>query len=225
VKQGQIIVRAPDFVKKAVINAFIQEKSLWLQSKIIAQQQAQTHHFDFSHGSETFLLGKKAKLVVGYGNKNQVFSESSKDGSEQTCLVVIINERHRVKLAAVGALAKQVKKQLELYFKAQAQRYICTRLVTFSEQTLLIPKQVKIRLYRARWGSCNSRKEVSFNYLLMMTPLWVIDYVIVHELCHLRHLNHSTDFWKLVAKHYPRYQEAKKWLVNHQNALVWQLPY
>ena len=57
----------------------------------------------------------------------------------------------------------------------------------------------------------------------MMTPLLVIDYVIVHELCHLVHMNHSKHFWQLVAQHFPEYKTAKKWLKNHQSQLYWQV--
>jgi len=224
VKQGQVIVRAPDFVKKAVINDFIRDKSVWLKSKILAQQQAQTNHFDFSHGSEILLLGKKVKLAICFGRKAQVYSETNENDNQKTWLYVVINERNKAKLNDSDAVSKQVKKQLESYFKVQAQNYIFPRLTALSEQTLLSPKTIQVRQYPARWGSCNNREEVSFNYLLIMTPPWVIDYVIVHELCHLKHLNHSIDFWRLVAKHYPSYQDAKQWLSNHRNDLVWQLP-
>lgn len=232
VKQGQVIVRAPTFVKEAFINAFIQEKSVWLKNRIVAQQQAQEKCFDFGHGSEVFLLGDKVNLVIRTGKKGQVFTEPAideltelnKHDNQKDSLVVVINERNKERLIETKTLPKQVKKQLESYFKVEAQNYISTRLVSLSAQTSLVPKQIKIKQYRARWGSCNNRQEVSFNYLLMMAPPSVIDYVIVHELCHLIHLNHSTDFWQLVGKHCPYYQEAKQWLSSHQNDLVWQLP-
>jgi len=224
VKQGQVIVRAPHFVKDAFIRDFLNEKSVWLKGKIAAQQYAQINYFDFCHGSELFLFGEKVKVIVSYGKKNLVFSEISKHDNNQSYLNVIISERSRKKFSKSADLARQIKKQLESYFKGVAQDYIVARVAEFSERILLTPRQINIRQYRARWGSCNSRKEVSFNYLLAMAPPWVIDYVIVHELCHLKHLNHATSFWLLVAKHYPNYQEAKQWLSNHQSELVWQLP-
>lgn len=182
------------------------------------------NYFDFSYGAEFFLLGKKAKLVISYGRKNVVFSETEKHGDEQTFITVVISERSRKQIAKAEDLASHIKKQLESYFKGIAQDYILPRMAELSEFVSLTPEQVKIRQYRARWGSCNSRKEVSFNYLLMMAPMWVVDYVIVHELCHLKHLNHSKAFWQLVAQHYPDYQDAKHWLNIHQNELVWNLP-
>lgn len=219
-----MIVRAPSFVKDAFIHAFIKEKSAWLKGKISAQQQARVNHFDFSDGSELLLLGEKIKLVVCYGNKNNVYTDDSHDDGQKKCLVVVLSERNKSKLDDAVKQSYQVKKQLEAYLKELAKNYIDKRLTTLSVQTSLFPEQVKIRQYRARWGSCNNRKEVSFNYLLMLTPTWVIDYVIIHELCHLTFLNHSPNFWSLVSRHYPHYQEAKLWLRNHQSDLIWQLP-
>ena len=58
----------------------------------------------------------------------------------------------------------------------------------------------------------------------MMLPVNVIDYVVVHELCHLKHLNHSTYFWQLVAQYFPEYIKAKQWIKTHQSALHWNSP-
>ena len=71
---------------------------------------------------------------------------------------------------------------------------------------------VRIRTYRARWGSCNARGELVFNWKLIMTPPSVIDYVVVHELCHLHHLNHGAQFWRCVQQAFPDYRNAVNWL-------------
>ena len=115
----------------------------------------------------------------------------------------------------------QIKKQLATWLKEQACHYITTKLPLLVTQTGLTPISFKIRLYKARWGSCNNKGELSFNYLLMMAPLWVVDYVIIHELCHLKHLNHSNKFWQLVDQYYPNYKDAQLWLKKHQSQLTW----
>ena len=74
---------------------------------------------------------------------------------------------------------------------------------------------LKIRKYRARWGSCNSKGQISLNYWLMICPDWVIDYVLIHELCHLQHLDHSRQFWQLVHSYFPNVEQAKQWLDSH----------
>ncbi len=72
--------------------------------------------------------------------------------------------------------------------------------------------KITIRCQKTRWGSCSSKRNLSFNCLLLLCPDWVADYVIVHELCHLKEMNHSTRFWTSVEKYCPGYRNAKDWL-------------
>ena len=97
-------------------------------------------------------------------------------------------------------------------------------MATYAQLTSLKPLRIKIRRYSSRWGSCNSRGELSFNTLLMMLPIEVINYVVVHELCHLQHLNHSKEFWQLVAQYIPHYNQATQWVKTNQSTLLWRLP-
>ncbi|WP_057832532.1 M48 family metallopeptidase [Colwellia sp. TT2012] len=232
VKYGRVTVRAPYYVKLAFIDTFIQDKSAWLQAKLIEQQKL-VNFCDFSQGSNLLFLGELVSLNIYQAKQAQVFFNDNL-ATDVTVLSgqplaprqlnVVISHRVNAKLTGTRAITKQVKKQLEGYFKQQAERLIIQRLDVISEQTALIPKKVNIRQYRARWGSCNNRDEVSFNYLLMMTPVFVIDYVIVHELCHLTFLDHSKGFWQLVEQHCPSYQQSKQWLSHHQSQLYWQNP-
>jgi len=73
-------------------------------------------------------------------------------------------------------------------------------------------RQVQIRGQRTRWGSCSSRGTLSFNWRLALAPLEVLDYVVVHELCHLREPNHSSRFWRLVASRRPGWRRQRDWL-------------
>ena len=232
VKHGRVTVRAPHYVKSAFIDTFIQEKSAWLQAKLV-EQQSIAKFCDFSQGASLLFLGEQVSLNIGTAKQARVFfadkllTETDLSRLQQPAprqLNVVISNRVKAKLAGDLAIAKQVKKQLEGDFKQQAEKLIIERLEVISKRTSLTPTKVNIRQYRARWGSCNNRGEVSFNYFLMMTPLFVIDYVIIHELCHLEFLNHSKSFWQLVEKHSPDYQKAKQWLSHHQSQLYWLNP-
>ncbi len=231
VKHGQVTVRAPYYVTTAFIDVFIQEKSTWLKNKLVEQQET-PKSCNYRHGSNLLYLGQEVSLNVYVAKKSEVYlchealSEIASNNDPRSAakqLNVAISEKVSAKLTEPLARAKQVKKQLEFYFKQQAEQLINKRLELISQQISLKPVKVNIRQYRARWGSCNNRGEVSFNYLLMMTPSYVIDYVIIHELCHLEHLNHSKSFWQLVEKFCPNYQVAKKWLSTYQSQLHWQL--
>lgn len=80
--------------------------------------------------------------------------------------------------------------------------------------------RITIRNQRTRWGSCSSKGNLNFNCLLMLTPPWVLDYVVVHELCHRLEMNHSARFWTQVERVYPNYKQARKWLKINGNDLI-----
>lgn len=84
--------------------------------------------------------------------------------------------------------------------------------------------RLAIRRQRTRWGSCSSRGNLNFNCLLMLAPPEVIDYTVVHELCHRKEMNHSAAFWALVASVLPDYPERAKWFKQHGGAILRRLP-
>ena len=232
VRHGHVTVRAPYYVPTKFIDTFIKEKSAWLLTKL-AEQSKKQDFCDFSQNSSLLFLGEHLTLNISLAKKSNVFIDDSLANEAESFsaytskpkrLNVVINERVNMRLIEPLAKAERVKKLLEAYFKKQAEQLIFERLDFLIRQTSLTPTKITIRQYRARWGSCNNRGELSFNYLLMMAPIFVIDYVIIHELCHLEHLNHSKYFWQLVEKHCPNFQSAKEWLNTHQSQLHWQNP-
>jgi len=225
VKYGQVYVRAPLYLDDQSISSFIQKKDAWLKAKIIEQNQTTSKCCNFTQGSKLFLFGQLVSLSIIFTNsvkKTNVYLSPLIDNQQD--LVVALPMRYQQKLIAESQLIAAVKKRIERYLKDQAQKTIQPKVDYYAKLTQLSPTAIKIRQYRARWGSCNNRGELSFNYLLMMLPMHVIDYVIVHELCHLRHLNHSKQFWQLVAQYFPDYIEAKNWIKSNQSALQWRTP-
>ena len=80
--------------------------------------------------------------------------------------------------------------------------------------------RITIRNQRTKWGSCSSKGNLNFNCVLMLSPEWVRDYIVVHELCHLKEMNHSAAFWAEVARICPHYKEAKAWLKANSSATI-----
>ncbi len=93
------------------------------------------------------------------------------------------------------------------------------RLAALAARFGLSVRRVSIRDQRTRWGSCSRRGHICLNWRLVQMPAWIAEYVIVHELMHLKRMDHSTRFWKLVASACPRYQEARRWLRAHDPIL------
>ncbi len=102
------------------------------------------------------------------------------------------------------------------HFRRRAKAQIGERLNFWSQQMGLAPKRFSIRDQATRWGSCSESGNVNFNWKLILTPPSVLDYVLVHELAHLVHFNHSKEFWSLVELHMPTYKLEKSWLKKNE---------
>ena len=111
----------------------------------------------------------------------------------------------------VAALKKRFLNAAKIYFPKR-----CEELVKATGGHY---EKITVRNQKTRWGSCSQTGTLSFNYRLMMAPPEVIDYVIVHELCHLTHMNHSKAFWNQVADILPDYAQRKQWLKAHGHEL------
>lgn len=108
---------------------------------------------------------------------------------------------------------------LEKRYRDAAREYIPKRVEYYHELTGGNYTKITIRDQKTRWGSCSSNGTLSFNYRLMLAPPRVLDYVVVHELCHLTHMNHSKDFWNMVSSILPDYKEYRKWLKENGHTL------
>ena len=104
--------------------------------------------------------------------------------------------------------------------KKQARRDITARVQRYAAAMGLEYGRIAIRAQKSRWGSCSGKNNLNFNCLLMLCPEPVRDYVAVHELCHLREMNHSPRFWALVESVCPDYRQCRKWLKENGTAII-----
>lgn len=104
---------------------------------------------------------------------------------------------------------KKIEKpfEVEQFYKNHAKEYLLQRTQLLSKQTNLIPTQIKISKAKKRWGSCSGKNNINLSCFLTKLPYEVIDYVIIHELCHIVHKNHKKEFWQEVAKHCKSYKK------------------
>ena len=106
----------------------------------------------------------------------------------------------------------------------RARTLLPPRVEFFAHRLGVSYRRITIRSQRTRWGSCSGKGNLNFNCLLMLTPPEVIDYVIVHELCHLKQMNHSPAFWAEVKRLLPDYKLQQKWLKENGESLIRRLP-
>ena len=114
---------------------------------------------------------------------------------------------------------RQQRQGLERRYRQAAKEYIPRRVDYYAQHLGVTYERIRIAEQKTRWGSCSSKGTLSFNWKLMLAPPKVLDYVVVHELCHLKEMNHSSRFWKLVEEIIPDYKEYRKWLKDNGNTL------
>lgn len=120
----------------------------------------------------------------------------------------------------VSDLSDVQRAALEKRYIEAAKEYFPKRAAYFQAFTGGEYQRITIRDQKTRWGSCSARGTLSFNWRLMLAPPAVLDYVVVHELCHLTHMDHSAAFWQAVADVCPDYRTHRKWLKDHGHELV-----
>ena len=128
--------------------------------------------------------------------------------------------KHLARQTPVEPFAAQELKDLA----KQAKGDIPQRVDYFAQRMGVTYGRVAIRSQHTRWGSCSGKGNLNFNCLLMLTPPEIRDYVVVHELCHLKQMNHSAQFWAEVERVLPDYRAARKWLKDNGRSLIGRLP-
>jgi predicted metal-dependent hydrolase len=115
--------------------------------------------------------------------------------------------------------AKTTAEILSAWMRQRARAAIDERVLVRAAEMALAPKSVSVRDQRSRWGSASPRGNLSFSWRLLMCPPTVLDYVVVHELAHLKVSGHSRSFWRLVDRHYPDTARARRWLREHHDEI------
>lgn len=113
---------------------------------------------------------------------------------------------------------KLTEEEQKMYVK-EARKLFAERTAYYAPIVGVTYNRIAIKSQKTRWGSCSSKGNLNFNYLLYFAPLEILDYVVVHELCHRKEMNHSKAFWALVEKVIPDYKERRKWLKEHGKEL------
>lgn len=191
---GRVTVRAPLRCTKERIFSFLQEKESWILRKQAQMKSAKiklpTDNLD---GYTVYLLGKAYTLKLLSGREITF--------DEETAIVYLPE--------------KNAEKRLIGWLKKNALQIFTKLVVRFAAIMGVEYKSVCISSARTRWGSCSFDNKLRFSYRLLYASQDVIEYVIVHELAHIRHKNHSQKFWGEVGKYIPDYKNKRKWLKLH----------
>ena len=192
-ENSDLVVRAPHCISDDEIQKFISEKSVWIDKKHRLIKARLKDDLNHNLRSQCLYLGSFYPIKID----NNSFNQISFNGQMFT-----MNNESR---EAISLLLKS-------WYKKRFIEVALPRLSYFSDKYNLKVNQVRVKEQKTLWGSCSSKNNINLNYLLIMAPIQVIDYVIVHELVHTIHKNHSAKFWQKVETIMPNYKDARYWL-------------
>lgn len=190
-----LVVHAPKRLSQSLLESLLAQKADWIQKKLSAQMQNKIPALQWQHGEQLLLLGNHITLAVKHDARSRAVNY-------QPGLLELAMPNHN----EPPAVARKVLQ----WYKKQAIADFARRLEIFSAKLDVALPKLLISNARTRWGSCNSKKEVRLNWRLLQAPPHLINYVICHELAHLKEMNHSARFWAVVASIYPDYKAAEK---------------
>ncbi|MDO8473069.1 MAG: SprT family zinc-dependent metalloprotease [Dehalococcoidia bacterium] len=197
---GRVLVRAPLRTAEWRTEGLVRDKAPWIL-KHLARTASYPPPREFAEGELFLYAGKEYRLRVFL------------DGVTPHVDIGPSEINAFVSPPAEGKpLRHNVRKTLLLWYGRRAVEMLSGRTADLARQTGLSPTKLGVRSQLHRWGSCSAKGSINLNWRLVMAPQSIADYVIIHELCHIREPNHSSKFWELVASFVPDYRTHRKWL-------------
>ena len=195
-RTGAVVILVPDRTPKEEIHRFFNSKVPWIHKKLSEyRESAENLHTPrrFAPGEKFLYLGEEYPLEVTQGPTSRL---ALSHGS------FILSRNH----------ATDERQVFIRWYKMRAQEIFAERVAFYARDMGLTFNGIRVTSARTRYGSCSFDNRLSFSYRLVMAPYNIIDYIIVHELAHVRIKNHSRDFWKYVETRLPGYRQSKAWL-------------
>jgi predicted metal-dependent hydrolase len=204
-----LMITAPRWVTLADIETAIAEKQRWIFTKLTEWQtrteQRVMPRVDWKDGAEVPFLGRTVRVTL-----------AASDG-----LLSFDGERNLLALPLPAAAdPQQIKDRVQGWLQNEAKRIFGERLAVYAEKLGVTYRAYALSSAATRWGSCSSDGKIRLNWRLIHFPVSIIDYVVAHELAHLREMNHSPRFWQTVESIFPEFREARQTLKHHPPELL-----
>ncbi len=197
--EGKVVVKAPHLVPQFVINNFLKEKESWIEKTLQKVTSRVIPTRTYTEGEIFYFLGESHKLSFYDGIEIHL-----KDGQ----------------LLFPKALQFRIQKELPDWFLKHAKEVIQKRLQVKAIEMHASFGDVRFSDTSSKWGTCFPDNSLQFNWRLIMAPLMVLDYVVIHELAHTTEKNHSDSFWRKVRQFTPAYRQHRKWLNDNAHLLT-----
>ena len=193
---GKIVIYVPHRTLPEEIERFIEKSRSWVSRKVSERENS------VREAERGFVQGERF-LYLGEAYPLSMEANGDKGPPLKLSFGRFILDQDRV---------NEAKDLFTQWYRAEARENLEGRIDYYSHHLLLFPKAVRITSARSRWGSCSGDNRLSFSWRIIMAPLDVIDYIIIHELAHIREKNHSRRFWSYLESIVPDYKERRNWL-------------
>ncbi len=190
-----LVIHAPKRISQTLLESLLLPKAEWIRKKLAAQKANIIDAIQWQNGEPLLLLGNDISLEIKQDIRNKALTFES-----GVLTVAHINIHDKA----------TIQRKVVQWYQKQALPDFARRLEILSAKLGVPTPQLFLSNAKSRWGSCNNRKEVRLNWRLMLAPPHIINYVICHELAHLKEMNHSAKFWAVVGSIYPDYKQAEK---------------
>ena len=195
VKNKSVVISVPEFLSNSRVLDIIESKADWIKKKI--EEDLKKPRFlkkKFKNGETFYFLGQPKKLLLVKSRKNYVKTLTK---------YLVVNYKNN---------QQNLKKIITDWYLNEAQKYLCRRTLNISKKMGVKFTSINIKTFKRRLGSCDKKANLCYNWKIIMAKKSIIDYVIIHELSHIIHFNHSNSFWMYVEKFCPDYKKSKLWL-------------
>jgi predicted metal-dependent hydrolase len=199
-RDGRVLVRAPETVSDERIGNIVEAKRYWIYKNLAEWRDLNATRVlrEYKSGEGFLYLGRSYRLSLAARQKVPL---ALKDGRFYL----------RRSLVDQGEMAA-AKAAFRNFYANTGLKRIKQRVAYFAPKLGITPRNVVVRDLGNRWASCSPKGDLSFHWKCVMAPVTVLDYIVVHELCHFRHRDHTDAFWNEADKALPNYAERKEWL-------------
>jgi predicted metal-dependent hydrolase len=199
IQKGKVFVMVPERLSMALIESLVTQKTRWIKEKLAIQHEIiAIKPKEFVSGEAFSYLGRYHPLKIESGLYPAI-------QLHQDELVVSVRDK-------AADNAKAIKQLLIKWYKKQAESELRDKTESYSRIIGVNPSSVTIKSFKSRWGSCSVTGGIQYNWKIMIAPDRVVNYVVIHELCHILHHNHSPAFWKAVERYCHDYRDCSAWL-------------
>lgn len=201
-KDAAVEVRAPLKVPKSEIDRFVASKQEWIDTHLALRKQSVQNKsaFQLNYSDTLLLQGHAYPITAKVGNRVGFDGESF--------------------FMPPGLSTDEIKHAVIQIYKMVAKNVLTHKVLDYAKQMDVTPTAIKVNGAKTRWGSCSGKNSLNFSWLLIMADDGVIDYVVVHELAHIKEHNHSHKFWAVVADILPDYKQRQSKLKQLQKRLI-----